>query len=62
TINHAGLSDTVVIDRSINGGQWVSLGIHEFADDGTEDITLSDNANSWDVADAIRIVIRWIND
>ncbi|MFV1950627.1 MAG: hypothetical protein ACC630_01525, partial [Nitrospinota bacterium] len=54
TINHNNISDTVMINQSKNGGQWVSLGSYEFADDATENITLSDNADSWVVADAVR--------
>ena len=55
-INHASVSDIVLIDQSINGGGWVSLGIYEFSGANTEDITLTDNANSWVVADAVRFV------
>ncbi|MFV1951056.1 MAG: S8 family serine peptidase [Nitrospinota bacterium] len=58
TINHAGISDTVPVDQCKNGGQWVSLGAYEFNDDGTENVTLSDNANSWVVADAVRFAPR----
>ncbi|MBI5183771.1 MAG: hypothetical protein HY999_05360 [Nitrospinae bacterium] len=47
-------SNTVLIDQTQDGGQWVSLGIYDFADKGPENVILSDNANSWVVADAIR--------
>ncbi|MBI5182743.1 MAG: hypothetical protein HY999_00040, partial [Nitrospinae bacterium] len=57
TINHAGLSNTILVDRSVNGGQWVSLGIFNFIDDGTERVTLLDNANSWVVADAVKFTL-----
>jgi hypothetical protein len=59
TIHHAGISDTVVVDQSINGGQWLSIGIYKFVNDGTEDVILSDNADSWVAADAVRFV--WID-
>jgi hypothetical protein len=45
-----------VIDQGINGGDWVSFGIFEFANHGTEDVTLTDNADSWVVAGAGRFV------
>jgi hypothetical protein len=54
TINHNDISDTIVVDQSINGGQWVNIGIYEFVDDGTENITLTDKADSWVVADAVK--------
>ncbi|MFV1952127.1 MAG: beta-propeller domain-containing protein, partial [Nitrospinota bacterium] len=54
TINHADISDTLVVDQGINGGQWMSLGIYEFVNDGTENITLSDKADTWVVADAVK--------
>jgi hypothetical protein len=56
TIRHSGLSDTVLVDQKINGGQWVSLGTYNFANSGVENISLSDNANGWVVADAVRFV------
>ncbi len=56
TINHNGISDTVLINQGISGGKWVSLGSYEFADDGTENITLSDNADSWVVADVVSFI------
>ncbi|MBI5183533.1 MAG: hypothetical protein HY999_04145, partial [Nitrospinae bacterium] len=59
TINHAGLSDTILIDPSVNGGQWVRLGTFYFSDDGKENVTLSDNADTrvgWVVADAVRFI------
>ena len=57
TINHGVVSDTVLVDQTIDGSQWVSIGIYEFADDGTENITLSDNADSWIIADAVRFTM-----
>ena len=54
TINFAGGSDTVLVNQTVSGGQWVSLGTYTFADDGTENVILSDNASSWVIADAVR--------
>ena len=58
TINHADGSDTVVVNQSINGGQWLSIGIYNFAADGTENMSLPDNADSWVAADAVAFVRR----
>ncbi len=58
TINHADGSDTVPVDQSINGGKWVSIGTYNFADDGTEYTSLSDDADSWVVADAVKFSFR----
>ncbi len=57
TINHAGVSDTVIVDQSVDGGKWVSLGTYYFENNDTENITLSDNADSWVAADAVRFII-----
>jgi hypothetical protein len=59
TINHANDSETVLIDQGINGGDWASLGRFEFAGNTTENVTLTDNANFWVAADAVRFV--WID-
>ncbi len=61
TINHNGTSDTVPINQGVNGGQWVSLGSYEFADNGTENIILSDNTDSWVVADAVRFELLTVD-
>ena len=47
-------SNTILVNQTQNGGQWVSLGLYDFADSGTENVTLSDNASSWVLADAVR--------
>ena len=36
----------------------VGLGTFEFADNDTEGVTITDNANSWIIADAVRFVKR----
>ncbi|MBI5183770.1 MAG: hypothetical protein HY999_05355 [Nitrospinae bacterium] len=54
TINHDGVSETEMVNQNINGGNWFSLGIYSFADDGTEGVILTDNADSYVVADAVR--------
>ena len=54
TINHANGFDTVRVDQTSNATQWFSIGIYDFNGDPAEGVTLSDNANSWVVADAVR--------
>ena len=53
TINHNGVSDTVIVDQNSNGGRWFSLGTYDFADDGTENVTLTDESLGWAIADAV---------
>jgi len=57
TITYSGGADTVLVNQTQNGGQWVSLGTYFFADDGTENVTLSDNADAFVIADAVRFVL-----
>ncbi len=54
TINHDGESDTVLVDQTINGDQWVSLGTYDFADNDEENVTLSDDADAYVIADAVK--------
>ncbi|MBI5182826.1 MAG: hypothetical protein HY999_00470, partial [Nitrospinae bacterium] len=56
TIQHADGSNTVLVNQGINGGGWVSIGSYRFLDNGTEHVILSDNANSWVTADAVRFM------
>ena len=56
-INHGVVSDTKEVDQTINGGQWFSLGTFSFENDGTENVTLSDEATGLVViADAVKFV------
>ena len=56
TVNHVGGSTTVSVNQQVNGSQWVSLGSFDFDGSASEGVTLSDNANSWVIADAVRFV------
>lgn len=64
TIDHAGVSNTVFVNERTNGGKWVSLGVYYFNASGggagrcgggaiREEVSLSNNANSYVVADAV---------
>jgi len=55
TITHAGGSTTVTVNQQVNGGSWQPLGIFYF-NVGTYSVRLSDNANGYVIADAIRVV------
>ncbi|MFV1951674.1 MAG: S8 family serine peptidase [Nitrospinota bacterium] len=55
-------SYTVLVDQSVDGGKWVSLGTYYFKNTGTENVTLSDNADSWVAADAVRFGLSGIVD
>jgi hypothetical protein len=62
TVNHAGGTDVVAVDQKVRGttdlrtGEWTSLGVFTFSAglDGT--VELSDNADGFVVADAVRFV------
>ncbi len=54
TIHHKGGFETVRVNQEINGGQWNWLGTWNF-DEGTSGyVVLSDNANEYVIADAIK--------
>ena len=55
TINHGGVSETVQVDQSTNGGDWVTLGIYYFDGLGSE------TARSYDVLDDSYITILTAN-
>ncbi|WP_405735537.1 exo-alpha-sialidase [Streptomyces sp. NBC_01537] len=56
TVKHANGSTVVKIDQRIHGGQWVSLGSFSFTAGTPATIELSDAADGYVVADAVRIV------
>ncbi len=62
TILHAEGDETVVVDQTQNGGEWVRLGTYLFAA-GTEGlVTLSnDSPGNWVVADAVQFTLIEIN-
>ena len=57
TINHAYGSDTVRVNQQINGGIWNSLGSYDF-EQGETTVVLSDDADGFVIADAIKFVYR----
>ncbi|MBI5183532.1 MAG: hypothetical protein HY999_04140 [Nitrospinae bacterium] len=70
TVKHADGSTTVRVDQQespydpdtgsgdpYNEGWQISIGTYYFADDGTEGVTLSDNANGDVIADAVKFVV-----
>ncbi len=55
-------SNTVLVDQGVDGGKWVSLGTYYFTDSATDKVTLSDDADSWVAADAVRFGLSGIVD
>jgi hypothetical protein len=59
-IEHAGFSDTIRIDQSVNGSSWQLIGGFNFSGDPSEKIIISDDASgtvsTYVVADAIRLI------
>jgi hypothetical protein len=56
TINYNGGSETIDVDCTVAGCQWNLLGTYPFAAGTAGSIVLSDDANGYLVADAIRLV------
>lgn len=54
-VNHAGGSTMVRVNQQSRGGQWVSFGEFSFVA-GTATIELTNNADEYVVADAIRVL------
>jgi len=54
-ITHAGGSATVTVNQQQNGGQWNLLGTYHFAADGTARIVLTDQADGYVIADAVKL-------
>ncbi len=52
----AGESDWILIDQSTPGNEWVYLGTFDFDNTSTQGVMLTDQANGFVVADAIRLV------
>jgi hypothetical protein len=58
-ITHNHTRDTVLVDQSANGSQWVPIGTYQFAGDGTDSVVITNKssiASAYVVADAIRFV------
>lgn len=56
TINYEGGSDTVDMNQEVKGGQWNLLGTYSFSD-ANYTVVLSDDANEYVIADAIKWVL-----
>ena len=48
------VSETVRVNQQVNGGQWNLLGTYPFADGTSGRVVLSDDANGYVIADAIK--------
>ncbi|MFE4534695.1 xanthan lyase, partial [Streptomyces scopuliridis] len=55
-VNHADGSATVRVDQRERGGQWVSLGSYAFTAGRPATVELSDAADGYVVADAVRLI------
>jgi len=58
TINAYGSNEVVEVNQRENGGEWVSLGEHDFLRGGDHSVKLSNYANGIVIADAVKLVYR----
>jgi hypothetical protein len=58
TINYDGGSETIDVNQEVNGGQWVLLGTYPFAAGTSGSVVLSDDANEYVNADAIKFELQ----
>jgi len=56
TINHDGGSETVMVNQQENGGTWVLLGTYYFNEGTAGTVMLTDEANGYVIADAVKLV------
>jgi RHS repeat-associated protein len=56
TVSHSGGSTTKLVDQTVRGGEWVSLGSYSFTKGISHSVRLSDNANGTVFADAVKLV------
>jgi RHS repeat-associated protein len=56
TVTHAGGSTPVAVNQQANGGVWNLLGIFSLSPGPAHNVTLTDLANGYVIADAIRLV------
>ncbi|MEJ3745228.1 exo-alpha-sialidase [Actinomycetes bacterium KLBMP 9797] len=56
-VTHAQGQATVRVDQRVRGGQWVVLGTYPFVAGGPATVELSDAANGYVIADAVRLVL-----
>jgi len=59
-VNHAGGATTVPVDQRSRGSQWVSLGYFQFLAGSTATVELSNNADGYVIADAVRLVYQGV--
>jgi parallel beta-helix repeat protein len=55
-----GMSDWIYIDQSVGGNEWIYLGTFEFDDNSTQGIGVTDNADGFVIADAIKLVYQGV--
>jgi hypothetical protein len=55
TVVHSGGSETVRVDQRTSGGDWVSLGSWSFDASVPHSVTLTDDADGFVIADAVRM-------
>ena len=56
TVTHAGGETTVTINQEVNNGAWVQLGTFNLAPASGHKVSLTDQANGYVIADAIRLI------
>lgn len=56
TVTHAGGDITVTVNQEVNNGAWFLLGTFNLAPDSGHKVALTDQANGYVIADAIRII------
>lgn len=56
TVTHAQGSTAVSVDQKVNGGVWNLLGTFQLSPGSAHNVTLTDQANGYVIADAIRLV------
>ena len=57
TVSHAAGSTPVTVNQQANGGAWNLLGAYNLAPGTAHNVTLTDQANGFVIADAIRLVL-----
>lgn len=55
-VKHGATTDTVTVDQTKNGGDWVELGTYTFTAGLGDTVSLTDNANGSVIADAVKLV------
>jgi hypothetical protein len=56
TYNKGLSKTTVVVNQQQNNGKWVGVGRYYFGNTGTQNVTLTDKANGYVLADAVKFV------